>query len=56
MRHEDVTEDEMARAIDAYPHHLAERIRATRDHARGATTGTAIVDFAADLIDPAVKR
>ncbi|MDT0387858.1 hypothetical protein [Streptomyces dubilierae] len=55
LRHEDVSETEMARAIDAYAHHLAERIRASRDHARGATSGTAIVDFAADLIDPQTK-
>lgn len=30
MRHEDVSEEEMARAIDAYAAHLNERIRASR--------------------------
>jgi hypothetical protein len=52
MRHEDVDEAEMARAIDAYAHHLAERIRASRDETRGATQAGKVMDFAADLIDP----
>jgi hypothetical protein len=52
LRHEDVDEDEMARAIDAYAHHLAERIRVSRDETRGATQATKVMDFAADLIDP----
>ncbi|RPE40238.1 hypothetical protein EDD90_3274 [Streptomyces sp. Ag109_O5-1] len=56
MRHEDVTEDEMAAAVDAFAHQLAERIRATRDDTKGAVQATKVMDFAADLIDPAVTR
>lgn len=56
MRHEDVDEGEMARAIDAYAHHLAERIRATRDDTKGAVQATKVMDFAADLIDPKAQR
>jgi hypothetical protein len=56
MRHGDVEEAEMARAIDAYAHHLAERIRSTREETRGAVQATKVMDFAADLIDPEVQR
>jgi hypothetical protein len=56
LRHEDVDEGEMARAIDTYAHHLAERIRCTRDDTKGAVQATKVMDFAADLIDPEVKR
>lgn len=56
MRHHDVDEDEMTAAIDAYAHHLAERIRATRDDTKGAVQATKVMDYAADLIDPAVTR
>ena len=56
LRHEDVSEDEMARAIDAYAHHLAERIRATRDDTKGAVQATKVMDFAADLIEPKAQR
>ncbi len=56
LRHEDVDEDEMARAIDAYAHYLAERIRCTRDDTKGAVQATKVMDFAADLIDPEVQR
>ena len=56
LRHEDVDEDEMARAIDAYAHHLAERIRATRDDTKGAVQATKVMDYAADLIDPEAQR
>ncbi|WP_416975629.1 hypothetical protein [Streptomyces sp. 4F14] len=55
MRHEDVSEDEMRAAIEAYAHHLADRIRATRDDTRGAVQAIKVMDFAADLIDPAVR-
>ncbi|MFJ8146011.1 hypothetical protein ACIQ6R_13155 [Streptomyces sp. NPDC096048] len=54
LRHEDVSEDEMAQAIDAYAHHLATRIRSTRDETRGATQASKVTDYAADLIDPKV--
>lgn len=56
MRHEDVSEDEMAGAIDTYAHHLAERIRATRDETRGAVQAGKVMDYAADLIDPGAQR
>ncbi|MFE2965539.1 hypothetical protein ACFXKC_18035 [Streptomyces sp. NPDC059340] len=56
MRHEDIEEDDMARAVDAYAHHLADVIRASRDETRGATQATKVMDFAADLIDPEVQR
>lgn len=56
MRHEDVSEDEMALAVDSYAYHLAERIRSSRDDTRGAVQATKVMDFAADLIDPAVNR
>ncbi|MBA4865953.1 hypothetical protein H1V43_32335 [Streptomyces sp. PSKA54] len=56
MRHADVSEDEMTRAIDAYAHHLAERIRASRDETRGAVQATKVMDYAADLIDPEAQR
>jgi hypothetical protein len=56
MRHEDVTEAEMTAAIDAYAHHLADRIRATRDDTKGAVQATKVMDFAADLIDPEAQR
>lgn len=52
MRHEDVSADEMARAVDAYAHHLADRIRSTRDDTKGAVQATKVMDYAADLIDP----
>lgn len=52
MRHADVTEEEMAAAVDAYAHHLAERIRSTRDDTRGAVQATKVIEYAANLIDP----
>ncbi|MEU0018009.1 hypothetical protein ABZ173_10100 [Streptomyces rochei] len=55
LRHEDVTEDEMARAIDAYAHHLAQRIRATRDEVRSGAQPLAVLDYVADLIDPKAR-
>jgi hypothetical protein len=56
LRHEDVSEDEMARAIDAYAHQLAEQIRASRAETRGAVQATKVMDFAADLIGPKAQR
>ncbi|MFF0143568.1 hypothetical protein ACFYRN_45195 [Streptomyces sp. NPDC005227] len=41
--------------VDAYGRHLADRIRACRDETRGATQAGAVMDFAADLIDPSKK-
>jgi hypothetical protein len=55
MRHADVDEDEMRAAIDAYAHHLADQIRATREDTKGAVQATKVMDYAAALIDPAVK-
>jgi hypothetical protein len=52
----DWDEADMAQRIDAYAHQLAEKIRSFRDDTKGATQATKVMDFAADLIDPAVKR
>jgi hypothetical protein len=54
MRHEDVDEDEMARAIDAYAHHLAERIR--QDTTVMGEAGDQYALLYADLIDPEAQR
>ncbi len=56
LRPDDWPEEDMAARIDAYAHELAERIRAHRDEIRGATQATIVMDFAADLIDPAVQK
>jgi hypothetical protein len=56
LRHPDVAEDEMARAVDAYAHHLAERIRGMKDEPRGATQASKVMDYAASLIDPRPQR
>lgn len=56
MRHEDVDEDEMTAAVDAYAHQLAEVIRCHSWEAKGAVQATKVVEFAANLIDPAVQR
>ncbi|MFJ9128901.1 hypothetical protein ACIRJS_32850 [Streptomyces sp. NPDC102340] len=54
MRREDTSEQQMNEALHAYTHHLAETIRANRDHLRGSTMpATAVADWIADLIDPA---
>ncbi|MEV7470238.1 hypothetical protein AB0O20_27595 [Streptomyces kronopolitis] len=53
LRHEDVSEADMAQAINAHAHHLAEWIRANRDEVRGATQAR-VVDLVADLIDPEI--
>lgn len=55
MRHDDVDEDEMAAAINAYAHHLAERIRSMKDDTRGAVQATKVMEYAASLIDPETK-
>jgi hypothetical protein len=54
MRHEDVEEDEMASAIDAYAHHLAERIR--QDTTVMGEAGDQYALLYADLIDSEVQR
>ncbi|MGW1497544.1 hypothetical protein ACWCQW_02950 [Streptomyces mirabilis] len=70
MRHEDIEEDDMARAVDAYAHHLAEQVRECGNTAMekadkdgGRTTpsdpkyDTASAWYAAaDLIDPEAQR
>jgi hypothetical protein len=54
MRHEDVDEDEMTRAINAYAHHLAEQIR--RDTTVMGEAGDQYALAYADLIDPEAQR
>ncbi|MFJ9753142.1 hypothetical protein [Streptomyces chartreusis] len=52
MRHDEVSEDEMTAAIDAYSEHLAERIHAAGDHVRGPTTCSQIVNDPTDVTAP----
>lgn len=53
MRHEDVSEEEMAAAIDAYAHRLANQIRLQVDAVRGSTApAVQLANWAANLIDP----
>lgn len=43
-------------ALDDFAYELAEKIRAHRDHTRGAVQATKVMDFAADLIDPHARH
>ncbi|MFJ9752788.1 hypothetical protein [Streptomyces chartreusis] len=52
MRHDEVSEDEMTAAIEAYAEHLAERIHAAGDQVRGPTACSQIVNCAADVAAP----
>lgn len=53
MRHEDIGEQTMSEAVDAFAHQLAERIR--QDKCVPRSDVCACCDSAADLIDPRVK-
>ncbi|MFI0236357.1 hypothetical protein [Streptomyces sp. NPDC016845] len=50
MRHEDTSEQQMAAAVDAYAHHLAERLRA--HSAEDKLPTTEVVAWCANIIDP----
>jgi hypothetical protein len=54
MRHEDVDEDDMVRAINAYAHHLAEKQRAFL-RSKG-TVWTGSIGQVIDHIDPEAQR
>ena len=54
MRHEDVDEDEMKRAVDAYAHHLAEKQRAFL-RSKG-TVWTGSIGQVIDHTDPEAQR
>ncbi|APY88200.1 hypothetical protein DCW30_05720 [Streptomyces alfalfae] len=53
MRNEDVSEEAMVEALDAYASHLARTLRACKDEVRLSTLSRPdIVAWAADVIDP----
>ncbi|MFE2712272.1 hypothetical protein ACFXKI_09845 [Streptomyces mirabilis] len=54
MRHEDIEEDDMARAVDTFAHHLADQIR--EDTTVMGEAGDQYALLYADLIDPEAQR
>ncbi|MFE2967546.1 hypothetical protein ACFXKC_28510 [Streptomyces sp. NPDC059340] len=58
MRHEDIEEDDMARAVDAFAHHLADQIRTDADlrEAEGERRLAIYGRELADLIRPEAQR
>lgn len=48
-----LTEVAIDGVLHRHAHELAEKIRLHKDEARGAVQATKVVDFCADLIDPA---